>query len=193
MELTYAMGPLYDYAKNTKIIHCPGDIRSSATSFANFAFDSYAGEAYLNGDFKDTSAGWAAEAPFVIYKTTQMMHFSDTFLWLEEADPPQSAQNSKGNGTISPYGFVEDKGSFVMYIGSTSPSPPPPDFSQATWLAYPAINHGYVSTFSYADGHCGAHKWLNPNAGWAIWNPQPSATGPDPSWAAQYFRSTQDP
>jgi prepilin-type N-terminal cleavage/methylation domain-containing protein len=186
MELTFMYAPLYDYAKNPLIIHCPGDTRSG-NAFKQFAFDSYTGEAYLNGVFRFSSP-WSTEYPYVVYKTSQMRHFSETFLYMEEADPAQVPANSGlGNGQNQD-GFVEDQGSFVMWTGQT-----PGNFTAACWLAYPALNHGYVSTFSYADGHCDAHRWLNANSGWATWTPQPAPPTGDAAWAAQSFRSTQDP
>jgi prepilin-type N-terminal cleavage/methylation domain-containing protein len=185
MELTYVQGPLADYGKNPGLIHCPGDTRSANGLLSQFAFDSYAGEAYLNGEFKISST-WPTEYPYVVYKESQMRHLSETFLWLEEADPAPNGQNSAGNG-LNTDGFLEDQGSFVMWTGQT-----PPDFSGALWLAYPAVNHGYVSTFNYADGHCDAHRWIT-TTGYADWVPNPATPTPDAAWTAQYFRSTQDP
>jgi len=44
----------------------------------------------------------------------------------------------------------------------------------------PAVNHGNSSSFSYADGHCELHKWLDAYL-------TPTGTGPnDPKWLAAH-------
>jgi prepilin-type N-terminal cleavage/methylation domain-containing protein/prepilin-type processing-associated H-X9-DG protein len=44
----------------------------------------------------------------------------------------------------------------------------------------PAVNHGSSSSFSYADGHCELHKWLDAYL-------TPTGTGPnDPKWLAAH-------
>jgi prepilin-type N-terminal cleavage/methylation domain-containing protein len=175
IRLTYVLGPLYDYARNPDILHCPGDKRSDLGVFSKFGYDSYAGEGYLNGDFRQQST-WPTEYPYVVYKENQLRHFSDCFLFLEEADPEQNF-----------VGFEEDKGSFVMWNGQT-----PNNFSQAAWIAFPALNHGSVGTFSYADGHSDAHKWIS-TTGYAAWTAPQNTPTPDAMWAAQFWRSTQEP
>jgi len=67
-------GPLYKYAPNAKVIHCPGDKRFTMPLGRGFCFDSYSGSGYLNGE----SGG--------LLKEDQIMHASDRFVWIEGAD-----------------------------------------------------------------------------------------------------------
>ena len=68
-------GPLYSYAPNTDIIHCPGDRRFNRPIGGGFAWDSYSGVNGLNGE----------SAPFLT-KKTQLRHPSERFLWVEGSD-----------------------------------------------------------------------------------------------------------
>ena len=68
-------GPLFRYAPNTDILHCPGD-PFYRLSFANgFRWDSYSGAGGLNG-----------EASPKLLKRTQVRHPSERFMWVEGAD-----------------------------------------------------------------------------------------------------------
>lgn len=78
-------GPLFKYAPNADVIHCPGDKRYQLTLSQGFAWDSYSGAAYLNGE----SGGLVKEA--------EVLHPSDRFVWMEGMD-----------------GRNEDVGSWVM-------------------------------------------------------------------------------
>ncbi|MGO8765899.1 MAG: prepilin-type N-terminal cleavage/methylation domain-containing protein [Limisphaerales bacterium] len=69
-----AAGPLFQYAPNPDVIHCPGDWRYHLPLGQGFAFDSYSGVAFLNGEY----------GGFV--KETQVLHPSDRFLWAEGTD-----------------------------------------------------------------------------------------------------------
>ena len=68
-------GPLFKYAPNPAVIHCPGDRRYQWPVGQGYAWDSYSGVAFLNGEGKD---GFTKE--------TQVLHPSDRFLWVEGAD-----------------------------------------------------------------------------------------------------------
>lgn len=83
-------GPLFKYAPNPDIVHCPGDKRYKQAVGAGFAWDSYSGVAYLNGE----SGG--------LVKRTSVVHPSDRFVWIEGAD---------GRG--------ENLGSWTMTLGAT--------------------------------------------------------------------------
>src|SRR5271157_4807730 len=52
IQLTYLYGPLYQYAPNVDILHCPGDMRSRLSG-TNFGYDSYSACCYLNGAYQD--------------------------------------------------------------------------------------------------------------------------------------------
>jgi prepilin-type N-terminal cleavage/methylation domain-containing protein len=68
-------GPLWKYAANANIVHCPGDTRYQMPVGGGFAYDSYSGVNGLNGE----------SAPYLL-KRTQLMHPSDRFLWVEGDD-----------------------------------------------------------------------------------------------------------
>jgi prepilin-type processing-associated H-X9-DG protein len=68
-----------------------------------------------------------------------LLHPSDRFLWVEGAD---------GRG--------ENQGSW-SFVGGT----PAANFSDAQFGDSPAAFHITSATFSFADGHSEAHKWLN--------------------------------
>ena len=70
--------------------------------------------------------------------TVEIKHPSERFLWVEENDP-------RG----------ENLGSWIMDAGT------PPNFTAAALIDSPAVFHGNSSTFSYADGHSGSHKWVD--------------------------------
>jgi prepilin-type N-terminal cleavage/methylation domain-containing protein len=67
-------GPLFRYAPNSSVIHCPGDKRFQMPLGDGFAWDSYSGVMYLNGE----NGGFTNE--------TDVLHPSDRFLWVEGAD-----------------------------------------------------------------------------------------------------------
>jgi len=166
IQLTYKYGVLCQYAPNQAIIHCPGDLRSKLEG-ARFAYDSYAGTGYLNGFYRFASDPQSLAN--VIYKESQILHPAARILWMEEADPrPNLAKPA----------FAENLGSFIMILGTA------PAFANATWVDFPAVNHGAKSTMSFADAHAEGHKWVAPGG-------YPTRTGPtggaDPRWVAQRF------
>lgn len=166
MQLTFEKGALFQYARNSAIINCPGD-RRSKLSGAAFAYDSYSGTLYLDGEAR-TSAQ-------TIYKETSLMTPSDRILWMEEASPQL-------NGS----GFAENLGSFDMYIGTKSTY-----YSDATWSDYPAVNHSSSSTMSYADCHSATHKWTAPS-GYPT-RSGPKTPCADSQWEAQHYASMDNP
>jgi prepilin-type N-terminal cleavage/methylation domain-containing protein len=167
IQLTFKDGPLFPYAPNPDIIHCPGDTRSKMTG-PQFAYDSYSGTGYLNGSYR--VLGSTLDQDNVIYKDGQIMHPSARIVWLEEADDRQNS--------CSPP-FTENLGGFIIKLGT------PPNFPDAAWLDYPAVNHGGKSTMDYADGHAEGHKWATPNG----YPTRSGPTGPsaDARWMAQRY------
>ena len=67
-------GPLFQYAPNPDVVHCPGDMRYKRGIGAGFAWDSYSGTTYLNGE----NGGFK--------KRAQVSHATDRILWVEGAD-----------------------------------------------------------------------------------------------------------
>jgi prepilin-type N-terminal cleavage/methylation domain-containing protein/prepilin-type processing-associated H-X9-DG protein len=68
-------GPLFKYAPNSDIIHCPGDLFYRLPINQGFRWDSYSGVGGLNG-----------ESTAKLVKRTQVMHPCDRFIWVEGAD-----------------------------------------------------------------------------------------------------------
>jgi prepilin-type N-terminal cleavage/methylation domain-containing protein len=167
IELTFKYGPLFTYAPNPDIVHCPGDLRSKLSG-VQFAYDSYSGTGYLNGTFR--VLGSPLDQDNVIYKEDQILHPSARVVWLEEADDRPNSCNPP---------FAENLGGFMMSIGS------PPNFQDAAWIDYPAVNHGAKSTMDFVDAHAEGHKWTTPQG-------YPTRSGPatpcaDSRWMAQRY------
>jgi len=73
-----------------------------------------------------------------LYKTTELKRPADMLVWVEECD-------SRG----------ENIGSWIMTSAS------PPAFTGAAFIDSPAVFHINSSTFSFADGHAAARRWLD--------------------------------
>jgi len=137
----YQQGPLYTFAPNLSVQHCPGDTRQSSpvpgsqnSAPGAFAWSSYSGVSTLRG-----------ESPQGITRANQIMHPSDRFLWVEENDP---------RGDYNPAG----QGSWYF-----TPGAPANSFQSAFFIDSAADWHGAsASTFSFADGHVEMHKWVDP-------------------------------
>jgi prepilin-type N-terminal cleavage/methylation domain-containing protein len=84
-------GPLYPYAPNTGIIHCPGDERYKKTVSQGFAWDSYSGAGGLNGE--DTTVA--------LKKGVQLAHASERMLFIEGAD---TRNENLGSWFLNPRG-----------------------------------------------------------------------------------------
>ena len=171
IQLSFKNGALFQYAPNAAIIHCPGDVRSRQSGL-NFAYDSYAGVGYLNGSYAFPPFANPITKANVIYKDSQVLHPSERIIWLEEADSRQNSYRPP---------FQENLGGFIMNIGTA------PDFVDATWADFPAVNHGSMSTMNYVDAHAEAHKWTTPLG-------YPKRSGPiapcdDSRWMARRYPS----
>ena len=140
----YKDGPLYQYAPSPDVIHCPGDFRVARAG--QFCWDSYSGVGgFVGGD--------TAFSPLLgtIKKQSQLLHSSERFLWVEEC----ASQQKTAYGQT----FTENDHAWDMYPGD--PTLPPSPFFSAAWVDSPAAFHGESSTFSFADGHAEAHKWVS--------------------------------
>jgi prepilin-type N-terminal cleavage/methylation domain-containing protein len=82
-------GPLFRYAPNPDVVHCPGDLRYKRPVGQGFSWDSYSGTAFLNGE----SGGFT--------KRTQLLHASERILWVEGAD---GRGENVGSWTMSNFG-----------------------------------------------------------------------------------------
>ncbi len=126
--------PLYTSAPNSKINHCPGDLRFKNNPGRGWAYDSYSKCQNITGDPKSDGSYWGIGKSYV--KFTEVKSTSQTFVFVEDCD-----NRGYNNGSWA-VNWNLAAGSF-------------------TWVDAPAIYHGNVGTFSFADGHVEAHKWLN--------------------------------
>lgn len=140
----YQSQPLFPYAPNPDIIHCPGDLRTSISG--HYCWDSYSGVAGFtcDGVLYPTVEG-------LITKLTQVMHPSDRIVWVEESSSQQV--------TVGGQTFGEADGGWDMNPGTPDAGFNGP-FSSAAWVDSPAAFHGANSTFAFIDGHAEPHTWL---------------------------------
>lgn len=75
-------GPLFKYAPNPDLVHCPGDRRYQLPLNGGLCWDSYSGSSLLNGE----SGGYK--------KLAQVLHPTDRFVWIEGADMRGENQGS---------------------------------------------------------------------------------------------------
>ena len=137
----FRSGPLYQYASEPDILHCPGDIRITIAN--HFCWDSYSGvNGFIGGD-----ADYQA-LPGYLTKKNQVRHPSDRFLWVEEC----ASQEVTAHGQT----FGENQRTWDMREGT-----PAFGFADALWGDSPAAFHGANSTFNFADGHAESRKWLS--------------------------------
>jgi len=129
--------PLFGYAPNPKVYHCPGDLRYRLTPgtapTVGWAFDIYGKCQVLAGD--PMSSFWGIGSAYT--KLGVVRSPALTFAFLEQGDWR---------------GFND--GTWQQNWSAASH-----DFS--SWGDPPAMYHGNVSTLSFADGHAEAHKWKN--------------------------------
>ncbi len=164
-------GPLWPYAPNPVIIHCPADPHADMKVGAGFCFDSYSGVSYLNGEGRNDGTHYCQ------FKRTEIKHPSDRFIWIESSD-------SRG----------ENIGSWLMNFGLVNNGFLGASFKDGNDT--PGIFHIASSVFNFCDGHAEAHRWANPGAieayagGAAIPASQMAA---DAQWVAQHYPGNQNP
>jgi prepilin-type N-terminal cleavage/methylation domain-containing protein/prepilin-type processing-associated H-X9-DG protein len=159
--------PLFQYAPNPGIFHCPGDVRYRLApqpgGNVGWAYDSYAKTQNLAGD----PQGWGLPSMFT--KLSSIPASSLTFAFMETAD-----WRGFNDGTWQ-QNWVNGGGANQSF----------------TWGDPPAMYHGNVSTVAFADGHCESHKWIDGSivdagkkaaSGVAV----PSFTGPSSGVDYQY-------
>jgi prepilin-type N-terminal cleavage/methylation domain-containing protein/prepilin-type processing-associated H-X9-DG protein len=128
--------PLWKYANNIAVIHCPGDTRykfKTPGPNSGWAYDSYSKTENANGE---NNSGTGAT-----YKTiSSVASPSSTFIFKEDTD-------SRGM----------NQGTWVAQWNQNSPQAP---HSQSfTWVDPNPMYHGNVSTFSFMDGHAESYAW----------------------------------
>jgi prepilin-type processing-associated H-X9-DG protein len=162
--------PLYRFTPNVEVYHCPGDVRFKYRSPGNgWAFDSYSKTENYNGE--SYNSYWGAGATYT--KLAEIRAPTLTFCTIEDAD-------SRGWNV----------GTFVVtWAAGATP--------RFTWVDPPAMYHGNVNTFGFADGHVEGHKWLdgvivnagkNAANGGAVAGWTGPTTGPDYNYMWQGYR-----
>ncbi len=125
--------PLYRYAANTAVYHCPGDARYKRSSLAlGWAYDSYSKTQNVGGE--NYNNYWGAGATYT--KMAAVRNPASTLTFLEDAD-----WRNRNVGTWVVQWYV-GPGAFM-------------------WVDPPAMYHGSVDTMAFADGHAEPHKWIN--------------------------------
>ncbi|HXT12626.1 MAG TPA: prepilin-type N-terminal cleavage/methylation domain-containing protein [Candidatus Angelobacter sp.] len=174
-------GPLFRYAANPDIMHCPGDKRYLLSYPANaspqnggpYSWDSYSGATFLNGE----------NGGFV--KRNQIKHPSDRFIWVEGAD-------MRG----------ENVGSWGMNNYGTAGA----NYGDAQFEDSPAAFHITSACFNFCDGHAEVHKWLNgatikfandttrnKDSGGATQAAANSGSAVDRQWVGSHYPGPQNP
>lgn len=169
-------GPLYRYAANPNIMHCPADKHNQLSFTPNtggpFCFDSYSGSQYLNGEKHSANAD-------CVFKISDVLHPSDRFCWIESSD-------SRG----------ENVGSWNLNIQGTSGD----GFAGSTFAdAYdaPAVFHGVAAVFNFCDGHAESHRWHDGAtiafAGAMTGSGTVPPANVDSMWVAEHYAGRQNP
>jgi prepilin-type N-terminal cleavage/methylation domain-containing protein/prepilin-type processing-associated H-X9-DG protein len=154
--LSATNNPLFPFAPNPAVYHCPGDTRLRNKLGSGWAYDSYSKCENITGTKRSGGDYWGL--PAVYDKLSQISAASQTFVFIEDCD-----NRGYNNGSW-----------VVNWTGGV------PRF---TWVDSPAMYHGNVGTFGFADGHTEAHKWLdgaiiNYGKQIALGNTTPSSSGP---------------
>jgi prepilin-type N-terminal cleavage/methylation domain-containing protein len=127
--------PMYKYASNPSLYHCPGDTRYKLPSLGSgWAYDSYSKCQTIGGEMYNNY--WGAGATWT--KLASIKYPSATFAFTEDAD-----WRNYNHGT---------------WVVTWTGSPGTPTF---TWVDPPAMYHGNVNTFVFTDGHAEYHKWVS--------------------------------
>ena len=130
--------PLYKYCPNPAAFHCPGDARYKLQPGSGWAYDSYSKTQNVGGEPDNNYDGAGYNGiPGTYYKTSQVKAPANTFTFIEDAD---SRGYNVGTWVIT---WIVATGKFI-------------------WQDAPAMYHGNINTFSFADGHAAYHKWTDP-------------------------------
>ena len=142
---TPGVDPLYQYAPNPKVIHCPGDVRFKRNiPGKGWAYDSYSKPNNVGGEGGININGnsyWGQGATYA--KLSTVTASSSTFAFIEDVD-------NRGVN-LGTWTLAWNKSS-ALFGHSQS-------FS---WNDPLPMYHGNVSTFAFVDGHAEHHKWITP-------------------------------
>jgi prepilin-type processing-associated H-X9-DG protein len=160
--------PLFPYAQNPQVIHCPGDVRFRHPPGNGWAMDSYSKPNGIAGE-----AAWGGST---YTKMAQVFVPTETFAFREDCD-------SRGYNV----------GTWVVQWNNT----PMFGHSQSfTWVDPLPMYHGNVSTSGFVDGHAEYHKWLDGKmiayglsiANGGAFNPPATTAGPDYEYVYMRYR-----
>jgi len=123
-------GKLYEYAQDPAVYHCPSDKRHQYQTSANasLAWVTYSMPNYMRGD--DAWEFMIGGERRAARKLSELWRASDTYAFLEEADPRGFNINS-----------------WVMYL------------NRPEWIDPLTVWHGDTGTIGYADGHAAIRRW----------------------------------
>jgi prepilin-type N-terminal cleavage/methylation domain-containing protein len=167
-------GPLFRYAPNPAIMHCPADkhnqLKFTQNTGGPFCYDSYSGSQNLNGEGHSGNC---------LFKRTEVFHPSDRFIWIESSD-------SRG----------ENVGSWWLTIAGSQAN----GFQGSAFASgydVPGAFHVVAAVFNFCDGHAESHRWLN-GATIAFANSLAGASTPPPAnsdsiWVAEHYAGKQNP
>jgi prepilin-type N-terminal cleavage/methylation domain-containing protein len=127
--------PLAAYAHHAAVYHCPGDLRTRNAPGNHWAYDSYSKTQNITGD-PHGGDYWGINQCYT--KLSGIQNAAQTFVFIEDCD-------SRGY----------NNGSWVVSWNLAAWWQP------FQWVDSPAMYHGAVGTFGYADGHAEGHKWLD--------------------------------
>lgn len=153
--------PLAQYAKNPGVYACPGDTRFKLSSLSSgWAYGSYSKTENVGGEPYDSFFGIGN----AYKKLGEIQASANTFMFIEDAQSSSSAGGTSKGFNLGTW-VVSWTGVLPTYFTMQDP---------------PAMYHGNVGTFAYADGHSEAHKWVNSTLiqnGKAVATAQPYSTG----------------
>ena len=170
-------GPLFKYAPNVNIMHCPADNRQKLPPGAGFCFASYAGMTGLNGE-----AGF----PTKMLRKSEVLHPSERFAWIEGEDTRN-----------------DNLGSWLLFMSGDASN----NFAGTTFNDSPAAYHLNSGVFGYCDGHAENHRWQDPTTVAYALDPTPnkdytgapsrtaanSGSVHDLPWIARRYPTTSNP
>jgi prepilin-type N-terminal cleavage/methylation domain-containing protein/prepilin-type processing-associated H-X9-DG protein len=131
--------PLFRYANNVNVIHCPGDTRFKFNHPGiGWAFDSYSKTENIAGE-----GIWGANPTYQTVSSVAAP--TETFAFKEDVD-------SRGY----------NEGTWCVRWSTTTATPAPYQHTQSyNWVDPNPMYHGNVSTAAFVDGHAEGHFWGN--------------------------------
>ena len=133
--------PLYKFANNIAVIHCPGDTRYKfRLPGSGWAYDSYSKSQNVAGDPQGSGSG----AGYLTISSVTIP--TSTFFFREDDD-------SRGFNL----------GTWELNWQLNTPTPAPYAHTQSfQWVDPIPMYHGNVSTASFVDGHAESYTWGDP-------------------------------